>query len=140
MRFQVTPAAVQDASVSVPGDKSISHRALLLGSVAAGHTEVSGFLAGQDCLATLAAMRALGVDIEQPSPNEMSIRGVGLQGLQAPHGDLDLGNSGTAMRLMAGLLSGQAFDSVLTGDESLTGRPMNRIINPLTRIGQSGNG
>ena len=135
MDFQVTPSRVRDASVTVPGDKSVSHRALMLGSIAEGRTEVSGFLAGEDCLATLAAMRALGVEIQQPKPTEMSIEGVGLHGLKAPRTDLDLGNSGTAMRLMAGLLSGQPFDSVLTGDESLNGRPMNRIVRPLTMMG-----
>lgn len=135
MRFRVTPSKVQDASVTVPGDKSVSHRALMLGSIAEGRTEVSGFLTGEDCLATLAVMRALGVDIQQPSATELSIDGVGLRGLQAPDRDLDLGNSGTAMRLMTGLLSGQSFDSVLTGDESLTARPMERIIKPLTQMG-----
>jgi len=107
----------------------------MLGSVAQGRTEVSGFLAGEDCLATLTAMRSLGVDIQQASATEMSIEGVGLDGLCAAESDLDLGNSGTAMRLMAGLLSGQAFNSVLTGDESLNGRPMGRIIMPLTKMG-----
>ncbi len=135
MRFQVTPSRVCDATVTVPGDKSVSHRALMLGSVAEGRTEVSGFLAGEDCLATLTAMRSLGVDIQQPSATEMSIEGVGLRGLRGSNGDLDLGNSGTAMRLMAGLLSGQSFSSVLTGDESLNGRPMGRIIKPLTMMG-----
>jgi 3-phosphoshikimate 1-carboxyvinyltransferase len=135
MHFQVTPSRIRDASVTVPGDKSVSHRALMLGSIAEGRTEVSGFLAGEDCLATLTAMRALGVDIQQPGPTEMLIEGVGLHGLQAPGADLELGNSGTAMRLMAGLLSGQSFDSVLRGDESLTGRPMGRIIKPLTAMG-----
>jgi len=135
MHFRVTPSKVRDASVTVPGDKSVSHRALMLGSIADGHTDVSGFLAGDDCLATLAAMRALGVEIEQPGPTEMSIEGVGLHGLKAPAADLDLGNSGTAMRLMAGLLCGQAFSSELSGDESLTGRPMGRIIKPLTLMG-----
>lgn len=135
MRFQVTPSKVRDATVIVPGDKSVSHRALMLGSVAEGRTEVSGFLAGEDCLATLTAMQSLGVNIKQPSATEMTIDGVGLAGLRAADGDLDLGNSGTAMRLMAGLLSGQAFNSVLTGDESLNGRPMGRIIKPLTMMG-----
>jgi 3-phosphoshikimate 1-carboxyvinyltransferase len=135
MRFKVTPSKVHDASVTVPGDKSVSHRALMLGSIADGRTDVSGFLAGEDCLATLAAMRALGVEIQQPSATEMSIEGVGLHGLQAPKSGLDLGNSGTAMRLMTGLLSGQMFDSELTGDESLSGRPMGRIVTPLTRMG-----
>ncbi|HNP62976.1 MAG TPA: 3-phosphoshikimate 1-carboxyvinyltransferase [Woeseiaceae bacterium] len=144
MRFTVTPSRVHDAIVTVPGDKSISHRALMLGSIAEGQTEVDGFLAGEDCLATLDAMRSLGVAIEQPEPARMSIAGVGLHGLHASESPLDLGNSGTAMRLMAGLLSGQNFDSKLIGDESLTGRPMGRIITPLTQMGariesQSGN-
>jgi 3-phosphoshikimate 1-carboxyvinyltransferase len=135
MDFRISPAPFTDATVSVPGDKSISHRALMLGSVARGRTVVSGFLAGEDCMATAAAMRALGVNIEQPGPTEMIIDGVGLHGLNPPAHDLDLGNSGTAMRLMAGLLAGQAFDSVLVGDESLSGRPMGRIITPLTKMG-----
>lgn len=135
MHFQVTPSRVRNASVTVPGDKSISHRALMLGSIARGRTDVSGFLAGEDCLATLAAMRALGVEIRQASATEMSIDGAGLHGLRAATADLDLGNSGTAMRLMAGLLVGQPFDSVLIGDESLTSRPMGRIIKPLTGMG-----
>ena len=135
MDFIVTPSRLRDARVTVPGDKSISHRALMLGSIATGRTEVRGFLAGEDCLATAAAMRALGVEITQPAPTEMVIAGVGLRGLKAPSGDLDLGNSGTAMRLMAGLLAAQGFDSVLTGDESLRSRPMGRIVTPLTRMG-----
>jgi 3-phosphoshikimate 1-carboxyvinyltransferase len=135
MRFKVTPSKVRKARVTVPGDKSVSHRALMLGSIADGRTEVSGFLAGEDCLSTLTAMRALGVRIEQPSATEMVVEGVGLSGLQRPDGILDLGNSGTAMRLMAGLLCGQPFDSVLSGDDSLNGRPMGRIIKPLTAMG-----
>ena len=135
MQFTVTPSRVRDAVVTVPGDKSISHRALMLGSVATGKTEVDGFLAGEDCLSTLAAMRALGVDIQQPSPTQMSISGVGLDGLTAPESQLDLGNSGTAMRLMAGLLCGQSFNSELSGDASLSSRPMGRIITPLREMG-----
>tara|TARA_R110000782_G_scaffold39358_5_gene91486 strand:+ start:202 stop:1506 length:1305 start_codon:yes stop_codon:yes gene_type:complete len=135
MNFTVTPSRVHDAIVTVPGDKSISHRALMLGSIADGNTEVDGFLAGEDCLATLTAMRSMGVEIEHPEPTRMSIAGVGLHGLQASKSPLDLGNSGTAMRLMAGLLCGQNFDSELVGDESLTGRPMGRIITPLTQMG-----
>jgi len=135
MHFKVTPSVLRDARLTVPGDKSVSHRALMLGSIAEGRTEVSGFLDGDDCMATAAAMRSLGVTIEQPSPTELLIQGVGLHGLRAPAADIDLGNSGTAMRLMAGLLSGQSFGSVLTGDTSLTGRPMGRIIKPLTQMG-----
>jgi 3-phosphoshikimate 1-carboxyvinyltransferase len=135
MHYKVTPSVLRDARLTVPGDKSVSHRALMLGSIAEGRTEVSGFLDGDDCLATAAAMRSLGVTIEQPSPTVLLIQGVGLHGLRAPAAEIDLGNSGTAMRLMAGLLSGQSFGSVLTGDTSLTGRPMGRIIKPLTQMG-----
>lgn len=135
MDFRVTPSPIRDAAITVPGDKSISHRALMLGSVAEGCTEVSGFLAGDDCLATAAAMRALGVTIEQPGTTELLIEGVGRDGLQPPDREIYLGNSGTAMRLMAGLLAGQRFSCTLTGDESLTGRPMGRIITPLTLMG-----
>ena len=115
----------------------------MLGSIADGRTNISGFLAGEDCLATLAAMSSMGVEIEHPEPTEVLIRGAGPRGLQAPSGPIDLGNSGTAMRLMAGLLSAQPFDSILTGDASLTSRPMQRIITPLTEMGariQSDNG
>ncbi len=135
MHFRITPSKLRDARVTVPGDKSVSHRALMLGSVAKGRTEVSGFLNGDDCLATAAAMRSLGVEIRQTGATDVVIDGVGLHGLRAPPGDIDLGNSGTAMRLMAGLLSGQSFSSVLTGDASLNGRPMGRIIKPLTAMG-----
>ena len=135
MHFNVSPSSIKDATLNVPGDKSISHRALLLGGIATGRTEVSGFLAGEDCLATLAAMRSLGVQVRRHGATELSIDGVGLRGLRPPASDLDLGNSGTAMRLMAGLLCGQNFDSVLLGDHSLTARPMGRIIRPLTLMG-----
>jgi 3-phosphoshikimate 1-carboxyvinyltransferase len=135
MQFQVKPSVVGSATVRVPGDKSISHRALMFGSIATGTTEISGFLAGEDCLATLTAMRALGVEIEAKAATEVTVKGVGLQGLRPSGHALDLGNSGTAMRLMAGLLSAQSFDSVLTGDPSLTGRPMRRVIDPLQRMG-----
>ena len=116
MDFQVEPAAIGDATVRVPGDKSISHRAIMLGSIAEGTSHVRGFLPGEDCLATLAAFRAMGVSIEATDETSLTIQGVGLDGLKAPSGRLDLGNSGTAMRLMAGLLAGQAFDTELVGD------------------------
>lgn len=135
MRFRVTPSKIGDASVTVPGDKSVSHRSLMLGSIADGQTEVSGFLAGEDCLATMAAMRQLGVEIHRNGETDVVIEGVGRDGLQGSSEPLDLGNSGTAMRLMAGLLAGQRFDSTLTGDESLSGRPMGRIVTPLTKMG-----
>lgn len=107
----------------------------MLGSLAEGSTEVTGFLPGEDCLATLHAFREMGVDIRQPDPASLSIEGAGMHGLAAPAGPLDLGNSGTAMRLMCGVLSGQPFDSTLVGDESLSGRPMNRVIRPLESMG-----
>lgn len=135
MHFLIHPAAIRDANVSVPGDKSVSHRAIMLGSIAEGVTEVRGFLAGEDCLATMDAFRSMGVSIERPGPTELRIHGAGLRGLQPPDADLDLGNSGTAMRLMAGVLAGQDFSATLTGDASLTGRPMQRIITPLSRMG-----
>ncbi len=135
MDYLIQPAAVGDGDLSVPGDKSVSHRAIMLGSIAEGVTEVQGFLAGEDCLATMGAFRSMGVTIEQPGSTELIIHGVGLHGLQAPQGHLDLGNSGTAMRLMTGLLAGQDFCATLTGDDSLTGRPMQRVITPLGLMG-----
>jgi 3-phosphoshikimate 1-carboxyvinyltransferase len=119
----------------VPGDKSISHRSIMLGSIAEGETRVEGFLEGEDSLATLAAFRAMGVRIEGPRDGRVRVEGVGLHGLSAPAGALDLGNSGTSMRLMAGLLSGQPFDTRLVGDASLTRRPMARVAEPLRRMG-----
>lgn len=135
MDFTVNPSAVTDATVAVPGDKSISHRALMLGSIATGKSEISGFLAGEDCLATMAAMAAADIRIERPTATDIIIHGNGLHGLKKPAGPLDLGNSGTGMRLMAGLLAGQKFDSTLSGDESLSSRPMQRVISPLTEMG-----
>jgi len=135
MNYLIQPAAVGDAAVSVPGDKSVSHRAIMLGSIAEGTTEVSGFLAGEDCLATMGAFRRMGVTIERTAETELVVHGAGLHGLQPPGDDLDLGNSGTAMRLMAGVLAGQDFAATLTGDASLTARPMQRVITPLRRMG-----
>jgi 3-phosphoshikimate 1-carboxyvinyltransferase len=121
--------------VRVPGDKSISHRSVMLGALAEGVTEVSGFLEGADALATLAAFRAMGVAIDGPEAGRLRIDGVGLHGLAAPAQPLDLGNSGTSMRLLCGLLAGQAFDSELVGDASLSRRPMGRVIDPLGTMG-----
>ncbi len=121
--------------LTVPGDKSISHRAIMLGSIAEGVTQVEGFLEGEDALATLAAFRALGVAIEGPEQGRVTIHGAGLHGLRAAEGPLYLGNSGTSMRLLAGLLAGQAFDSELTGDASLSRRPMRRVTRPLAEMG-----
>lgn len=134
MRVVVEPSAIHSGTVSVPGDKSISHRALMLGAVASGDTRISGFLAGEDCLATMNALRALGVAIESADDN-VTVHGVGRRGLSRPMSPLDLGNSGTAMRLFAGLLAGQTFSSELIGDESLSQRPMSRVIKPLTMMG-----
>ncbi len=135
MKFVVRPSALRGGSVRVPGDKSISHRALMFGAIAAGRTTIDGFLAGEDCLATLAALQAMGVRIERNGATQVVVNGVGLHGLRAPQGELDLGNSGTGMRLFSGLLAGQAFDTVLTGDASLSARPMARVIKPLSEMG-----
>ena len=121
-------------SIKVPGDKSISHRSIMLGSIAEGVTKVSGFLEGEDSLATLNAFRDMGVQIERNGSNVV-IHGVGIRGLKEPKNPLNLGNSGTSIRLMSGLLSAQNFDSKLCGDESLSSRPMGRIINPLRQMG-----
>lgn len=135
LRFNVQPGGALTGRLRVPGDKSISHRSIMLGSLAQGVTEVSGFLEGEDSLATLSAFRAMGVQIEGPDAGKVKIQGVGLHGLQAPADNLYLGNSGTSMRLMSGLLSGQSFNTTLTGDVSLSGRPMNRVVEPLTSMG-----
>jgi 3-phosphoshikimate 1-carboxyvinyltransferase len=122
-------------TIRVPGDKSISHRSLLLGALAHGSTEVRGFLRSQDCLATLAALRALGVEITESADGRIEICGQGPEGLREPETVLDAGNSGTTLRLLAGLLAGRPFFSVLTGDASLCRRPMRRVVDPLTAMG-----
>ncbi len=133
--FRVQPGGSLRGEARVPGDKSISHRSIMLGALADGTTTVSGFLEGEDSLATLRAFQAMGVDIEGPNNGEVVIHGVGMHGLRAPAGDLDLGNSGTSMRLLAGLLAGQDFDTCLTGDASLSKRPMGRVTKPLAEMG-----
>ena len=133
--FTVQPGGYLRGEARVPGDKSISHRSIMLGSLAEGITHVSGFLEGDDALATLRSFQAMGVKIEGPVNGEVTIHGVGLDGLQAPKEPLYLGNSGTSMRLLCGLLAGQKFDAVLTGDKSLSGRPMKRVIDPLSQMG-----
>ncbi|MDP9089607.1 MAG: 3-phosphoshikimate 1-carboxyvinyltransferase [Pseudomonadota bacterium] len=133
--FEAHPAVRVTGSMVVPGDKSISHRALMLSGIAEGISEIEGFLASEDCLASLAAMRALGVRIEQPSPTHVLIHGVGLHGLRSAGRPLDMGNAGTAMRLFTGLLAAQAFDSQLIGDASLMKRPMERVAKPLREMG-----
>jgi 3-phosphoshikimate 1-carboxyvinyltransferase len=133
--FVVEPCAGIAGQVRVPGDKSISHRALMLGAIASGTTQVEGFLEGEDCLATLRAVASLGVNVQRPAPGEVVIEGVGLRGLGRPRSVLDMGNAGTAMRLFMGLLSAQGFDSELVGDESLMRRPMERVAKPLRAMG-----
>lgn len=135
LTFSVVPGGRLTGRARVPGDKSISHRSIMLGALAEGVTEVSGFLEGEDSLATLNAFRAMGVTITGPDQGRVSIRGVGLHGLHAPDGPLYLGNSGTSMRLLSGLLAGQQFDTVMTGDASLSRRPMKRVTAPLATMG-----
>jgi 3-phosphoshikimate 1-carboxyvinyltransferase len=132
--YKVAYASVISGDLMVPGDKSISHRAAILGAIAAGTTVIKGFLQAQDTLATLRAIEALGIRVEN-TDKEVIIHGEGLYGLQPPKAPLDCGNSGTSMRLLAGVLAGQPFDSLLTGDESLLRRPMRRIVDPLTEMG-----
>jgi 3-phosphoshikimate 1-carboxyvinyltransferase len=135
--FRVQPGGSLNGAVRVPGDKSISHRAVMLGALGDGRTIVSGLLEGEDVLCTVAAFRQMGVAIEGPIEGRAIIDGVGLNGLTAPSRPLDMGNSGTAMRLMAGILSAQSFDSMLVGDASLTRRPMKRVVEPLSAMGAS---
>lgn len=133
--FVARPGGRLSGVLRVPGDKSISHRSIMLGALAEGVTVVEGFLEGEDAMATLQAFRDMGVVIEGPSEGRVVIHGVGMKGLQPPPGPLYLGNAGTAMRLMAGLMAAQSFDVTLTGDESLSGRPMSRVVAPLTKMG-----
>ncbi len=135
LRFIVESGGALRGRLRVPGDKSISHRSIMFGALAEGVTEVSGFLEGEDCLATLNAFRAMGVAIEGPVAGRVTIHGVGLHGLKAPAGPLDMGNSGTSMRLISGILAGQGFDTVLIGDASLSKRPMKRVTAPLAAMG-----
>ena len=133
--FNVQHGGKLNGTIRVPGDKSISHRSIMLGSLAQGTTDVSGFLEGEDNISTLNAFRAMGVIITGPDKGHVSIEGVGLHGLKAPTDPLYLGNAGTSMRLLTGLLAAQNFDCVLTGDRSLSGRPMKRVTDPLTKMG-----
>lgn len=136
MDYQTTPSKNLNGEICVPGDKSISHRAVILAAVAKGRTQVNGFLMGADNLATVNAFQQMDVPIEViDDENIVLINGVGMNGLRMPSGVLDCGNSGTAIRLLTGLLAGQSFDTVLTGDQSLQRRPMERIIDPLVQMG-----
>ena len=133
--FRCQPGGCLKGEIRVPGDKSISHRSIMLGSLAEGTTHIKGFLEGEDAIATLNAFRAMGVKIDGPANGQITVQGVGLHGLTKPQGPVDLGNSGTSMRLISGLLAGQDFDTTLTGDKSLSSRPMKRIIDPLSQMG-----
>ena len=133
--FHAAPGGALRGRLRVPGDKSISHRAIMLGALAEGVTEVSGFLEGEDCLATIGAFRAMGVRIDGPADGRVRVHGVGLHGLCPPSEPLYMGNSGTSMRLLAGLMAGQSFDVVMSGDASLTRRPMQRVAEPLRQMG-----
>ncbi len=133
--FYVRPGSRLRGQVRVPGDKSISHRAVMLGAIADGTTEISGWLEAADTLCTLRAFQKMGVETEGPEEGRLFIHGVGRGGLKGAGEPLDLGNSGTSMRLLTGLLAGQSFDSVLVGDESLSRRPMRRVTEPLKRMG-----
>ena len=133
--YLVEPSAAITGSIRVPGDKSISHRALMFGAIASGTTHVTGFLEGEDCLSTLKAVAKLGVKVHRPAPGEVRVEGVGLRGFTAPDSVLDMGNAGTAMRLFMGLMSAQPFDTELVGDASLMRRPMERVARPLRTMG-----
>ncbi|MDP3859593.1 MAG: 3-phosphoshikimate 1-carboxyvinyltransferase [Stagnimonas sp.] len=135
LSYTVQPGGRLQGQLRVPGDKSISHRAVMLASLADGVSEISGFLSGEDCLCTMKAFQQMGVRIERLGETQLRVHGVGLRGLRAPVAALDMGNSGTAMRLMCGLLAGQPFASTLVGDASLSRRPMKRVIAPLATMG-----
>lgn len=135
MNFRVRPVRRLAGTVEVPGDKSISHRAALLGALADGVTEVQGYLEGEDCLRTLTAIQLMGVEVTKKGPGHYRIAGVGLHGLTEPSDIVDCGNSGTTARLLIGLLAGQPFWTLLTGDDSLRRRPMKRVVEPLARMG-----
>ncbi|MGD8265115.1 MAG: 3-phosphoshikimate 1-carboxyvinyltransferase, partial [Chromatiales bacterium] len=135
IRYSVQPGGSLNGEIRVPGDKSVSHRSIMLGSLAEGVTRISGFLEGEDSLATLQAFRDMGVQIEGPFDGKVTVHGVGMHGLKSPDKPLDLGNSGTSMRLLSGLLAGQGIDVTLVGDASLSSRPMRRVTEPLAMMG-----
>lgn len=135
MKFIVSKGGKLQGNIRVPGDKSISHRSIMFGSIAEGVSHISGFLEGEDSLNTLRAFKAMGVEIEGPENGKVIIHGVGMNGLKKPAASIDVGNSGTSMRLLAGLLSGQSFGLDLCGDTSLSKRPMKRVTEPLASMG-----
>jgi 3-phosphoshikimate 1-carboxyvinyltransferase len=132
---RVEPAGTLVGHIAVPGDKSISHRALLIGAISEGETTVHGFGRSGDTESTLAAVRSLGVEVEEPADDELVVHGLGLRGLRAPDLPIDAGNAGTLMRLLLGILAGQEGTFEVTGDDSLRARPMDRVAEPLTRMG-----
>lgn len=134
INYQVTPGGKLHGQFRVPGDKSISHRALMLAAIAEGQSRIRGFLEGEDTLATMAAFRDMGVEIQYSSGNEVIVEGVGRYGLLRPAKAIDLGNSGTSVRLLAGLLAGLGVECELIGDASLMKRPMRRIVDPLQKM------
>lgn len=131
--MKIQPAANLQGEINLPGDKSISHRAALFSALAEGTTRIENFATSADCASTLSCLAQLGVEISQEN-STVTVKGVGKTGFQSAENPLDCGNSGTTVRLLAGILAGQNFDSVLTGDESLSGRPMKRVIEPLTAM------
>ena len=135
MRLRVRPVTRLGGRIQVPGDKSISHRSALLGALADGTTEISGYLEAEDCLRTIAAVEALGAEVTRKGPGEYRVTGTGLRGLSEPANVIDCGNAATGVRLLMGVLAGQPFWTFLTGDDSLRSRPMRRIADPLVRMG-----
>ena len=134
MDFYIEPSENLSGELAIPGDKSISHRAIIFGSLASGTSEFTNFLSGEDCLATLNAFKEMGVDANL-SDDKLIINGVGINGLKKASKALYLGNSGTSARLLVGLLGAQKFESTIEGDKSLSGRPMNRVLDPLEIMG-----
>ena len=132
--MELTASKALRGEVTVPGDKSISHRSVMFGAIAQGTTEVTNFLQGADCLSTISCFQKLGIEIEN-TPERILVHGKGLHGLSAPSEVLDAGNSGTTTRLISGILSGQTFETTLTGDASIQKRPMKRIMEPLSLMG-----
>src|SRR5512146_678919 len=132
---RVEPVRELAGHIAVPGDKSISHRAVLIGALGESETRVRGFGRSHDTESTIAAVRALGVEVDEPAEDELVVDGVGLRGLRAPGEPIDAGNAGTLIRLLMGILAGQTGHFALTGDESLRARPMDRVAEPLTRMG-----
>lgn len=130
----ISPVKGLKGTIKIPGDKSISHRAVMFGSIAKGDTHIKGFLPGDDCMSTIGCFKSLGIDIEQEGENVV-VHGKGIKGLSAPTTTLDVGNSGTTIRLISGILSAQEFDTTLNGDSSIQKRPMKRVINPLSQMG-----